>query len=510
MTRNPILMAFKSQVSPFSIIKVIVLSVFACAGVSVFGQSSNVVDPCMSLTMTSQASKSTPTSTRRLQLSAIDSSLYKYWNSSNEDIAVKVKKIEQALNDKNAANKNSANAVTYVVDPCDPGGGGGGCTISPPIGDDASRCGPGSVTLYGTPGSGGTTVLWYEDYTSVSPFASGSSTTVTVTADRYYYLSSYNSTTGCESSKISIYVAVAGWGVDGAISAPVTAIYLGQAVTISSTGGTGVPHYWCSSNGGTSWNIFADSYIGQSSFTYTPATTGTFRFMLRNKTGCGFCYDNGSCPNYPYVDVLVLNPPATTQSISAAYIFGYSNSVITAEVINATTSQIAYTSFESADKGNWSYTGTSSGGSTDPGRTGLKYYQLSSGSIQRTALPAGKYQVTYWSNGDPTLTGTNFAQVSKTSDPAINGWTLYRIIFTLSAANSTVTISGSAKIDEVRLHPDNAYMVTSTFDPLVGKTSETDRNNRIIYYLYDEFNRLKVIKDQSGNIRKSFTYNYKN
>lgn len=501
--------ASKSLLSPISFARVSFLAAFILSAVSVFGQTTNVVDPCMSLTSTTQSAKGAETNTRKLQLSSIDSSLYKYWNSSSEELAVKVKKVEQELNKKSAANKAAVGAVTYVVDPCDPGGGGGGCTISPPLTDDPSRCGPGVVTLAATPGAGGNTIYWYEDYSSVTPFATGLSTNVTVSVNRYYYATSFNTSTGCESSKIAIYVSIGGWGVDGSISTTVTAIYLGQSVTISSTGGTGVPHYWCSSNGGTSWNVFSDSYIGLTSFTFTPATTGTFRFMLRNKTGCGFCYDNGSCPNYPYVDVLVLNSSAPALTRPSAFIYGYNNSLVIAEAINTTVSKIAYSSFESIDKGNWNYSGTPTGNSSDPGRTGLKYYQLSSGSIQRTSLPADRYQITYWSNGDPTITGTNYSQVSKRSEPPINGWILYTITFTLSGANSSVTITGTAKIDELRLYPAAAYMITSTYDPLVGKTSETDINGRTIYYVYDEFNRLKLLKDQNGNIKKQLVYNYK-
>ena len=489
-----------------NVVSVFLLSVLASVFNPVSAQSVNVVeDPCMSLSATMQTSRGTETSLKKLQLSALDSSLYKYWNKSSEDRLVKIKKIEESLN-----NRKDKNVVSYVVDPCDPGGGRGGCTINPPIPwDDTSLCGAGSITMSATPGSGGNIVYWYEDYSSTSPFYIGNSVTVSVSASRYYYLSSFNTTTGCESYKISVYITVGGWGVDGNISAPVTAIYLGQSVTISSTGGTGVPHYWCSSNGGASWNVFSDSYIGQTSFTYTPAAIGTYRFMLRNKTGCGFCYDNGTCPNYPYVDIMVINASPALPSIQTSFIYAYNNLVV-AEVTNANINQIAYSSFESADKGYWTYSGVPVGSLIDVGRTGNKYYNLSSGNIQRAGLPVGKYVVTYWSNGDPGITGTNYTLNSKITEGTINGWILYRVTFTLSTGSSTITISGSSKIDEIRLHPHNAYMNTSTFDPLVGKTSEIDANNRIIYYIYDEFNRLKVIKDQNGHIRKSYTYNYKN
>lgn len=50
---------------------------------------------------------------------------------------------------------------------------------------------------------------------------------------------------------------------------------------------------------------------------------------------------------------------------------------------------------------------------------------------------------------------------------------------------------------------------TYTYDPLVGITSKTDVNGRTTYYLYDDFGRLKFLKDQDGNILSKNQYHYK-
>lgn len=54
----------------------------------------------------------------------------------------------------------------------------------------------------------------------------------------------------------------------------------------------------------------------------------------------------------------------------------------------------------------------------------------------------------------------------------------------------------------------NAHITTYTYKPLVGMTSQTDPKGMTTYFEYDSFQRLKHIKDQNGNIVKSYCYNY--
>ena len=48
-----------------------------------------------------------------------------------------------------------------------------------------------------------------------------------------------------------------------------------------------------------------------------------------------------------------------------------------------------------------------------------------------------------------------------------------------------------------------------TYKPLVGLTSATDINGRVTFYEYDNFNRLKKVKDHDENILKQYEYHYK-
>lgn len=52
-------------------------------------------------------------------------------------------------------------------------------------------------------------------------------------------------------------------------------------------------------------------------------------------------------------------------------------------------------------------------------------------------------------------------------------------------------------------------MVTSyTYSPLIGITSVTDQSGKIVFYEYDNFNRLLRIRDKDNNIIKQYSYYY--
>ncbi|CAM1344186.1 RHS repeat domain-containing protein [Tenacibaculum amylolyticum] len=55
-----------------------------------------------------------------------------------------------------------------------------------------------------------------------------------------------------------------------------------------------------------------------------------------------------------------------------------------------------------------------------------------------------------------------------------------------------------------------AQVTTFTYDPLIGRTSITDPRGETMYYGYDQFNRLEVVKDAQGKILKENKYHYKN
>ncbi len=64
-----------------------------------------------------------------------------------------------------------------------------------------TRCGTGTVNLSATPGSNGNTIRWYESQSGGNAIFTGTSfTTPSLSANRTYYVTTYNSTTLCEST----------------------------------------------------------------------------------------------------------------------------------------------------------------------------------------------------------------------------------------------------------------------------------------------------------------------
>jgi hypothetical protein len=205
-------------------------------------------------------------------------------------------------------------------------------------------------------------------------------------------------------------------------------------------------------------------------------------------------------------------------------LYYYNHTLPIASVANASYKEVAYTSFEKelgsyypdpncgfTNDSKWEASGNVTFPEDASAPTGKSCAQLNLGGAINVRscdfLPITKdYKLTFWASS-PSFTLLD-GSIPFTKGIIVNGWTYYE--FNLPPGTPLPYISGTCKIDEIRLYPKNASMATTTYTPGVGKTSECDINNRITYYEYDGLNRISKVFDDHHNIIKTYEYHYKN
>lgn len=64
------------------------------------------------------------------------------------------------------------------------------------------------------------------------------------------------------------------------------------------------------------------------------------------------------------------------------------------------------------------------------------------------------------------------------------------------------------ELNKIRTNFPYAIVQAFTYNPLLGVTSQSDANNRVSYYEYDNWGRLYIVRDHTNNILKKICYNY--
>jgi len=190
-------------------------------------------------------------------------------------------------------------------------------------------------------------------------------------------------------------------------------------------------------------------------------------------------------------------------------LYNHNDRFVVASAVNAAPGEIAYTSFETDNNNGWVINPK---GGSDPiynsagTVTGARSLNLGSVTSISTSLNIGKaYLLTFWTDGSSVSVSGN--ATLKKSGPTVNGFTYYEYVVT--AGSAAPVLSGSGNIDELRLYPAGARLTTSTFDDLLGKTSDCDPGSRITLYEYDGFGRIHIVRDENRNIIKLYEYNSK-
>jgi YD repeat-containing protein len=127
-----------------------------------------------------------------------------------------------------------------------------------------------------------------------------------------------------------------------------------------------------------------------------------------------------------------------------------------------------------------------------------------SNAISKSSLNAASiYIVGFWEDSSVCTVTVNGA--TPTLKATFGNWKYYEATVT---GTTSITVSGTGIVDELKLFPKGSLMTTYTYAPLIGLTGQCDPSGKIIYYSYDGLGRLKLIKDQYGNILKRYDYQY--
>ncbi|MDC6384616.1 DUF6443 domain-containing protein [Muricauda sp. SK9] len=150
-------------------------------------------------------------------------------------------------------------------------------------GNNVARCGPGTVTLTATVGSGGNTIRWYSAASGGTLLHTGTSyTTPSISSTTSYYAQSYNSSTGCSASSRKQIQAVVNTVPATAGGSNVERCGPGTVTLTASVGSGGNAIRWYSAASGGTLLHTGTSYTTPS----ISSTTSYYAQSYNSSTGC--------------------------------------------------------------------------------------------------------------------------------------------------------------------------------------------------------------------------------
>jgi YD repeat-containing protein len=226
---------------------------------------------------------------------------------------------------------------------------------------------------------------------------------------------------------------------------------------------------------------------------------------------------------------------------ASSFLWGYADNLLIAKTSNALPNEVYHNNFESSSgwDGGLSYfstrvrTGAKAGLMTNYWQ-GNPIHSFSTTPLTLALTAPKKMVLSGWiySEGPnaqlwlhmyrPGESGWTFSYIDYVDTREVNKWVYLEKVIDVPADVTSVNVrltnfyrgsspaGGNVWFDDLRVHPADAEMTTYTHQPTVGLTSTSDANNRPVLYEYDVLNRLQLIRDAEGNIRKQFQYRFKN
>jgi RHS repeat-associated protein len=196
-----------------------------------------------------------------------------------------------------------------------------------------------------------------------------------------------------------------------------------------------------------------------------------------------------------------------------SFIWDHYGGTLAAQVKNASQSEIAFTSFESKSttQGNW-YGIDDSKINLDPdfnsdARTGFGY--LTGTSSLSTTLVAGDYHLSYYTKNNSNITVTPSPSNTTVHTVDDQGWYYVEHTFSFSGSETLQVSVSNTRIDELRVHPVDAEMVTFSHDQrthlLISMADEHSVHQR---FSYDSLLRLETVRDYNLDHIEAYAYEY--
>lgn len=201
---------------------------------------------------------------------------------------------------------------------------------------------------------------------------------------------------------------------------------------------------------------------------------------------------------------------------------------ITAVISNAESNECAYSGFEIAEdyssdaNGNWTITNLGSGGNNfnSVSFSGEASLDLTNQKFASFSPPNGrKYVLSFWAENSSNAFVLKIGGSSSGLTPEVDiqhgsGWRYYEYMIDLTNSSTGTTqiqltgsgsVSGANLVDELRIFPEDAQMMSYTYNAADLVECISDPNGKHIFYEYDGLNRLEITRDQDGNIIKKVT-----
>jgi len=278
---------------------------------------------------------------------------------------------------------------------------------------------------------------------------------------------------------------------------------------------------------GAQLTIFGNGYAGRVLPKELWTLGSSIGFVNSSVTGTNFVTAPGYYPTQYFdayssvgIPTVMRDQARNTRSV----ILDYNGSLPVVNIQGCDASQVVSSGFESGMPAGASTAGTVSVVSTDYW-TGKKSLSMASSSaIQQTLVrgSSGSYRFSCWIKCAVATTlsvqiynGTSYVSTPVSYGAPLNTWQFVEKLIDVSTvpANTSFPLklvsAAAISLDEILFYPQNADVVTHTYEPLNGKTSDVDSRGNAAFQEYDNMGRVHFLRNRKKDIVQVYDYKYK-